>query len=108
MTEHVRNVSGECEGFLSESQQDTWQIVMEARSCFKQVLKANSFHALLQNQIPLAAMVYEARLQCDAVETSALRPLGALHGTVCERTLSQRMRLPPYHNRRPTLGLVSF
>ena len=54
------------------------------------------------------AMVYEARLQGDAVETSALRPVGALHRTVCERTLSQRMRLLPYHNLRPTLGLVSF
>ena len=53
-------------------------------------------------------MVYEARLQGDAVETSALRPVGALHRTVCERTLSQRMRLLPYHNLRPTLGLVSF
>ena len=46
MTEHVRNVSGECERFLSESQQDTWQIVMEARFCFKQVLKANPFSKL--------------------------------------------------------------
>ena len=64
MTEHIRNVS-------RESQQNTWQVVMEAGSCLKAVVKPN--HALLQNQIPLMEVAHKVveqgdggRIQCSS------------------------------------------